>query len=204
VAGQVRFVVCDEFAGVVVLPPYRQLRHVRHHPAAASSPPLARATHPWCIAVLRRCRVERRASGEASSVMRMESRTAGGGLGDGEVVCDCRWRTGMDVQGWNRAAAFVERLRICTRSEPVADRTTDAVDPVAGPPSCRAVPRHAQPRASLIRMRGPSWRCGCQPPGARIGSGSGGWAGRGPVATARRGGTRQRGTRRGTPLAGRP
>jgi hypothetical protein len=30
---------------------------------------LALATHPWCIAVLRRLRVERRANGEASSVM---------------------------------------------------------------------------------------------------------------------------------------
>jgi len=31
---------------------------------------LERATHPWCVAVLGRFRVERRASGEASSVMR--------------------------------------------------------------------------------------------------------------------------------------
>src|SRR5512132_3662985 len=58
---------------------------------------------PWD---LRRFRVERRANGDASSVMRMELRTAGGRLGGGEVVCDCRWRTCMDVQGWNRAAAL--------------------------------------------------------------------------------------------------
>jgi hypothetical protein len=103
--------------------------------------------------LLRRLRVERRANGEASSVMRMELRTTGGRLGGGEVVCDCRWRTCMDVQDRNRSAAFVERRRICTRSEPVADRMTDAVDPVTSPPSCRAVPCHAQPRTSLIRMR---------------------------------------------------
>jgi hypothetical protein len=98
-------------------------------------------------------RVEGRANGEASSVMRMELRTTGGRLGGGEVVCDCRWRTCMDVQDRNRSAAFVERRRICTRSEPVADRMTDAVDPVTSPPSCRAVPCHAQSRTSLIRMR---------------------------------------------------
>jgi len=34
-----------------------------------ASPPLERATQPWCVAVLRRLRVESRASGEASSVM---------------------------------------------------------------------------------------------------------------------------------------
>ena len=36
----------------------------------------------------------------------------------------------MDVQDRNRSAAFVERRRICTRSEPVADRMTDAVGEV--------------------------------------------------------------------------
>jgi DDE domain len=53
-----------------------------------------------------RCNSASRTCGEASSVMRMELRTAGGRLGGGEVVCDCRWRTCMDVQGWNRAAAL--------------------------------------------------------------------------------------------------
>jgi hypothetical protein len=50
VAGQVRLVVGGQLAGVILLPPHRQLDHVGHHPAAASSPPLAPATHPWCIA----------------------------------------------------------------------------------------------------------------------------------------------------------
>jgi hypothetical protein len=41
------------------------------HPlgVAASSPPLAPATHPWCIALLGRLRVEGRAAGSRSSVM---------------------------------------------------------------------------------------------------------------------------------------
>ena len=153
---------------------------------------------------LRRLRVERRANGEASSVMRMELRTVGGRLGGGEVVCDCRWRTCMDVQGWNRAAAFVERLRICTRSEPVADRTTDAVDPVAGPPSCGAVPRPRPARGHPDQDVGAELALWLPATLVRIGSGSGGCAGGGPVAIDRRGGTRQRGTRSGTPLAGRP
>jgi hypothetical protein len=54
--------------GVVLLPTYRELGDVGHHPAS-SSPSLAPATHPWCIALLGRLRVETRASGDASSVM---------------------------------------------------------------------------------------------------------------------------------------
>jgi hypothetical protein len=52
VAGQVRFVVGGQLAGVILLPPHRQLRDVGHHPAPASSPSSAPATHPWCIALL--------------------------------------------------------------------------------------------------------------------------------------------------------
>jgi hypothetical protein len=62
-------VVLGDLAGVVVLPPCRQLGHVRDHPAPASRLVLRERTHPWCIALLRRLRVEGRASGEASSVM---------------------------------------------------------------------------------------------------------------------------------------
>jgi hypothetical protein len=46
VAGQVLLVVGGELTGVVVLAACRQLGHVRYHPAAASSPPLAPANAP--------------------------------------------------------------------------------------------------------------------------------------------------------------
>jgi hypothetical protein len=46
VAGQILLVVGGQFAGVIRLPPHRQLGHVRHHPAASSSPPLAPANAP--------------------------------------------------------------------------------------------------------------------------------------------------------------
>ena len=46
------FVVGGQLAGVVLLPPHRELGDVGHHPAAPSSPSLAPATHPWCIALL--------------------------------------------------------------------------------------------------------------------------------------------------------
>jgi hypothetical protein len=46
VAGQVLLVVGGEFAGVVLLSAHRELGHVRDHPAAASSPPLAPANAP--------------------------------------------------------------------------------------------------------------------------------------------------------------
>jgi hypothetical protein len=35
VAGQVLLVVGGQLAGVILLPPHRQLGHIRHHPAAA-------------------------------------------------------------------------------------------------------------------------------------------------------------------------
>src|SRR5215218_5260887 len=50
VAGQVLLVVGGQLAGVILLPTHRQLRDVRHHPAAPLPPPLAPATHRWCIA----------------------------------------------------------------------------------------------------------------------------------------------------------
>jgi hypothetical protein len=46
VAGQVLLVVGGQLAEIVVLAAYRQLGHVRHHRAAASSPFLARANAP--------------------------------------------------------------------------------------------------------------------------------------------------------------
>jgi hypothetical protein len=46
VAGQVRLVVGGQLASVVRLPPHRQLGDVGHHPAAPSSPSLARANAP--------------------------------------------------------------------------------------------------------------------------------------------------------------
>jgi hypothetical protein len=52
VAGQVLFVVGSQLAGVVGLPAHRELGDVGHHPAASLPPPLAPATHPWCIALL--------------------------------------------------------------------------------------------------------------------------------------------------------
>src|SRR5512132_4471906 len=69
VARQVLLVVGGQLAGVILLPPYRELGDVGHHPAAPLPHSLAPATHRWCIALLRRLRVERRANGEASSVM---------------------------------------------------------------------------------------------------------------------------------------
>jgi hypothetical protein len=155
-------------------PRSRSIPHQRRRRSLVAPQHPAHHRHHRCTAVLGRFRVERRANGDASSVMRMELRAVGGRLGGGEVVWDCRWRTCMDVQGWNRAAAFVERRKICARSEPVADRTTDAVDLVAGPPSCRAVPH---PRPALDR---PDQDAGAElalwlpATWARIGSGSGG------------------------------
>jgi hypothetical protein len=63
VAGQVRLVVGGQLASVILLPPYRELGDVGHHPAAPSPVHPPRATHPWCIALLRRFRssVERTA-----------------------------------------------------------------------------------------------------------------------------------------------
>jgi hypothetical protein len=52
VARQILFVVGGQFTGVVLLAAYRELGNVGHHPAAALPPSLARATHPWCIALL--------------------------------------------------------------------------------------------------------------------------------------------------------
>jgi hypothetical protein len=82
VARQVLLVVVGQLAEVVVLPAHRQLGHVRYHPAASSSPSLARANAPWCIALIRLIRVERRANGDASSVMAV-ARMAGCGDGRG-------------------------------------------------------------------------------------------------------------------------
>src|SRR5215218_1003345 len=50
VAGQVLLVVGGQLAGVVRLPPHRELGDVGYHPAAPLPPSLAPATHPWCIA----------------------------------------------------------------------------------------------------------------------------------------------------------
>jgi hypothetical protein len=52
VPGQVFLVVLGDLAGVVVLPPDRQLGHVRDHRAPASRLVLRERTHPWCIALL--------------------------------------------------------------------------------------------------------------------------------------------------------
>jgi hypothetical protein len=52
VTRQVLLVVGGQLAGVVGLPPHRQLGDVGHHPAASLPPSLAPATHPWCIALL--------------------------------------------------------------------------------------------------------------------------------------------------------
>jgi hypothetical protein len=46
VARQILLVVGGQLAGVVRLPPHRQLGDVGHHPAPASSPSLARANAP--------------------------------------------------------------------------------------------------------------------------------------------------------------
>ena len=54
VAGQVRLVVDGQLPGVVGLPAYRELGDVGDHPAASLPPSLAPATHPWCIALLRK------------------------------------------------------------------------------------------------------------------------------------------------------
>jgi hypothetical protein len=70
VARQILLVVGGQLTGVVLLPPHRELGDVGHHPAAASSPSLATATHPWCIALLGKWSWgESRASGAASSVI---------------------------------------------------------------------------------------------------------------------------------------
>jgi hypothetical protein len=60
VAGQILLVVGGQLAGVVLLPAYRELGDVGHHPAAASRLRWRERTHPWCIALLRRLRVESR------------------------------------------------------------------------------------------------------------------------------------------------
>ncbi len=68
-AKQVLFVVGGQLAGVICLPAHRELGDVGHHPALPSPPPLAPATHPWCIALLGRSLVDGRAGGIRSSVM---------------------------------------------------------------------------------------------------------------------------------------
>ena len=70
VAGQILLVVGGQLPGVVLLP--TQPRAWRCRPPPRRSPPRRRwrqRTHPWCIALLGRFRVERRANGDASSVM---------------------------------------------------------------------------------------------------------------------------------------
>jgi hypothetical protein len=52
VAGQVLLVVGGQLAGVIILPPYRELGDVGHHPAAASCLRWRQRTHLRCIAVL--------------------------------------------------------------------------------------------------------------------------------------------------------
>jgi site-specific DNA recombinase len=54
VARQVLLVVGGQLAGVVLLPTNRELGDVGHHPPAPLPPSLAPATHPWCIALLRK------------------------------------------------------------------------------------------------------------------------------------------------------
>jgi hypothetical protein len=45
-------VVGGQLASVILLPAYRQLGDVGHHPAAPLPLASARVTHPWCIALL--------------------------------------------------------------------------------------------------------------------------------------------------------
>ena len=70
VAGQVLFVVGGQLVGVILLPAHRQLGDVGHHPAAPL-PALVGASECTRGALLSsdEFRVERRANGDASSVM---------------------------------------------------------------------------------------------------------------------------------------
>ena len=52
VAGQILLVVGGQLAGVILLPPHRELGDVGHHPAAPSRLRWRQRTHPWCIALL--------------------------------------------------------------------------------------------------------------------------------------------------------
>jgi hypothetical protein len=50
VAGQILFVVGGQLAGVIGLPPYRELGDVGHHPPRPPRRRWRERTHPWCIA----------------------------------------------------------------------------------------------------------------------------------------------------------
>jgi hypothetical protein len=70
VARQVRLVVGGQLAGVVLLPPHRQLGDVGHHPAAPLPAVVGTSERtPGALLSSDEFRVERRANGEASSVM---------------------------------------------------------------------------------------------------------------------------------------
>jgi hypothetical protein len=113
VAGQVLLVVGGQLASVVLLPPHRQLRDVGHHPAAASSPASAPATHPWCIALLRRFRVESRARRGRPSVMTRHGRAASAGWKSGAVRGmngASRRRLGVGSMGRGAVSVVLQRL----------------------------------------------------------------------------------------------
>jgi hypothetical protein len=69
VARQVRLVVGGQLAGVIPLTAHRQLGDVGHHPAAPLPAFVGASERTRGALLFRRLRVERRASGEASSVM---------------------------------------------------------------------------------------------------------------------------------------
>src|SRR4029450_13012907 len=79
VAGQVLLVVGGQLAGVVLLPPHPQLGDVWHPPPAAPSRPRGASNAPVVHCCPRNeLRAERRANGDASSVM---TRAASGNSG---------------------------------------------------------------------------------------------------------------------------
>jgi len=107
-----------------------------------ASPPLERATQPWCVAVLGRFRVERRVSGEASSVM------AGAEVGGWSVL-----GRGCLGAGVERRAGFGGRL----------DRwiiVRFVLRPAAADTTVPAACRHCRGRRSAGPFRAPAQPAG--------------------------------------------
>src|SRR6266540_7088428 len=126
VARQVRLVVGGRLAGVILLPPHRELGDVGHHPAASTPPSLAPATHPWCIALLGRLTgssVERTATlhplwralcrGRAASVRLPGQAAVSVPLG-AQGSESAGGRSSVLSAGWGPAASLRRRMPACT------------------------------------------------------------------------------------------
>ena len=84
VARQVLLVIGGQLASEILLATHRELGDVGHHPAASLPPRWRQQRTPGALLSSERFRVERRANGEASSVM-TSARASAGWLGSGSV-----------------------------------------------------------------------------------------------------------------------